>query len=83
MKRVKYNQMEIGKLEVPDDILTYGFQGKFDDLESHEQCTIYRRYFGLSQSEAAKQYGCSRWWFNQMERGLQKHDRLLKFWEEQ
>ena len=50
-------------------------------LRLHERCLLYRRRSGMSQGEVASQLGRSRWWLNQMERGLQPCKELLAYWE--
>ncbi len=50
-------------------------------LRKYEQCLLYRRRAGTSQSEVARQLGRSRWWLNQMERGIQPCEELLCYWE--
>jgi len=50
-------------------------------LKRHERCLLYRRRRGMSQIEVAHQLALSRWWLNQMERGIQPCDKLIHYWE--
>ena len=50
-------------------------------LRMCERCLLYRRRLGWSQDSVAFQLGRSRWWVNQMERGLVPCEELLSYWE--
>ncbi len=50
-------------------------------LRMHERCLLYRRRAGKHQFEVARGLGRSRWWVNQMERGLVPCEELLSYWE--
>jgi len=51
-------------------------------LKSHERCLIMRRRCGKTQLQVAKVLGCSRYWLNKMELGLESCDDLLWYWEQ-
>ncbi len=50
-------------------------------LRMHEKCLLYRRRNGMSQDQVAREADRSRWWLNQMERGLVPCKELLTYWE--
>lgn len=47
-----------------------------------EYCFLLRKRAGLTQQSVAYSLGKSRWWVNQMERGLADCTELLKYWED-
>lgn len=51
-------------------------------IRPHERCLLYRRRAGWTQERVANDLDMSRWWVNQMERGLVSCDRLLWYWEQ-
>lgn len=50
--------------------------------ERFEHCLLYRRRAGCTQAHVARDLKRSRWWINQMERGLAPCDELLWYWEQ-
>ena len=46
-------------------------------LRAYERCLLYRRRAKLSQDEVARGLGRSRWWVNQMERGVVRCDEIV------
>ena len=50
-------------------------------LRLYERCLLYRRRAAVSQAEVARELGRSRWWINQMERGVVSCAELLSYWE--
>ncbi len=50
-------------------------------LRIYEQCLLYRRRTDMTQDEVARQLGRSRYWVNQMERGIRPCEELLSYWE--
>ena len=51
------------------------------EIEPGERAAVHRRRSGLTQQAVARRLGVSRIWVNRMERGLEKADKLLSFWE--
>ncbi len=54
---------------------------KLGRIKPHEKCLIYRRRVMMSQGDVALKLGRSRWWINQMERGVVPCAELLSYWE--
>ena len=50
------------------------------ELTPQEQCYIKRKRKGFTQQECADMLGITRFWYNQMERGNESSDMLIKFW---
>lgn len=51
------------------------------NLKPLEICVLKRRRAKMTQTELGKKIGCSRWWVNQMELGLEDSGKLVKFWK--
>jgi DNA-binding XRE family transcriptional regulator len=51
-----------------------------EDVTEPEFCALIRRKHGVTQGQLAKELDVSRQWVNYMEFGKEKHDRLVKYW---
>lgn len=73
-KRTKYSLMELDR--------TGGPSVKIGAVKPHELCVIYRRRANRTQRRVAWDLGYSRYWVHRMEKGLEKCDDLLWYWEQ-
>lgn len=77
MKRRVYSEAEnSNSLDISGDVVYVG------DLEPNEICLILRRRKQMTQRECAEKMGITRFWYNQMEKGVAPSYRLEEFWNE-